>query len=86
MFEGREAIVAFFGEFMKAGDLSLTLETVDVEELGDDVLEVGRYTLTITPAQGDAQKDEGKYVVVWRREDGSVKLHVDMFNTSLPPA
>jgi hypothetical protein len=44
---------------------------------------VGKYTLT-----GDAGKvlDQGKYVVVWKRELGQWKLYRDIWNTSVPAA
>ena len=46
-------------------------------------LETGRYELY------DAQNkilDKGKYVVVWKQENGEWKLFRDIFNSDLPAA
>ncbi len=67
------------------GVRELTLETVDVEYLGDVAYEVGAYTLKIEPEGGQAATDKGKYVVVWKRQaDGRWKLQVDIWNTNTP--
>jgi ketosteroid isomerase-like protein len=29
--------------------------------------------------------DKGKYIVIWKQEDGQWKLHRDIFNSSMPP-
>jgi ketosteroid isomerase-like protein len=61
---------------------SLELETLEVFGNGDVVSEVGRYVLGGADGQ---ELDEGKYVVVWRKEGDAWKLHRDIFNTSMPP-
>jgi hypothetical protein len=30
--------------------------------------------------------DKGKYIVIWKKEDGTWKLHRDIWTTSVPPA
>src|SRR5262245_18465634 len=76
---GSEAIGRFWQGAIDAGVKGLELTTLDVEAQGDMACEVGKYTLT-----GDAGKllDQGKYVVVWKREAGKWKLHRDIWNTS----
>ena len=82
---GRQGIEAFFKAGMQMGISEATLETVDVEYLGDVAYEVGAYTMKIEPEGGQATADKGKYVVVWKREgDGPWKLAVDMWNTNTP--
>ncbi len=82
---GRQGIQAFMGTLMEMGLREATLETVDVEYLGDVAHEVGAYTLKIEPKGGQATTDRGKYVVVWKRDgDGPWKLAVDMWNTNTP--
>ncbi|HUF27288.1 MAG TPA: DUF4440 domain-containing protein [Gemmatimonadaceae bacterium] len=78
---GTAAIATFWSGVMKLGIASAKLDTVEVEEAGDTAIEVGRYTLLT--ADG-APADRGKYVVVWHREDGSWKLHRDIWTTSQP--
>ena len=82
---GRQGIEAFFKAGMQMGISEATLETVDVEYLGDVAYEVGAYTMKIEPEGGQAETDRGNYVVVWKREsDGPWKLAVDMWNTNTP--
>ena len=41
--------------------------------------------MTVQPEGMDPVEIPGKYVVVWRKaEDGTWKLHVDIFNTNVP--
>ncbi len=83
---GRQGIEAFFKAGMQMGIREATLQTVDVEYLGDTAYEVGAYTMKIEPEGGQAATDKGKYVVVWKRQDdGPWKLHVDIWNTNTPP-
>ena len=35
-------------------------------------------------ADGGVVADRGKYIVIWKNEGGSWKLHKDIFNTSQP--
>ena len=79
---GTTAIEEFWNGAMKLGIASARLESVEVESFGDAAVEIGRYTLA--GADG-AAIDRGKYVVVWHREDGTMKLHRDIWNTSIPP-
>jgi ketosteroid isomerase-like protein len=84
MLTGPKAIQEFWQSAIEAGMKSISLSTVALEELGATAIEVGQYALDIRPAGKPASKDEGKYVVVWKRQrDGAWKLAVDIFNTSL---
>ena len=81
--EGRLNIQKFWQDAITAGMKLVTLETLHVETQGNIAVEIGRYTTTV-PAGGITITDNGKYVVVWKREGGSWKLAVDIFNTSVP--
>ena len=59
------------------------LETVDVDDHGDTAIEMGRYTMKV---DGGVVADKGKYLVVWKLDGGTWKLHWDMFSTSQPAA
>jgi hypothetical protein len=59
------------------------LETIDVEAHGDTAIEIGRYRLL---AAGDVVADQGKYIVVWKNDNGAWKLHRDIWTTSQPAA
>jgi uncharacterized protein (TIGR02246 family) len=78
---GKQAIQAFWQAIRDMGIKAATLETVELESHGDTATEVGKYTLL-----GDEEQvlDEGKYIVIWKQEDGEWKLHRDIFNSSMP--
>ena len=57
------------------------MDILETTGCGETAYEVGKYTLL---GRGGQTLDSGKYVVIWRQEDGQWKLHRDIFNTSLP--
>lgn len=79
---GREAVAGFWQGAFDMGLTRAELETVEVEGRGDTAVEVGRYTLS---GAGGQVMDRGKYIVVWKQEDGQWKLHRDIWNTSVAP-
>jgi uncharacterized protein (TIGR02246 family) len=84
---GKQAIKGLFdGMMQQMGIPQLTLETNEVEEIGDTANEIGQYTLKFQPAGGESVADIGKYVVIWKREGDDWKLHVDIWNTNSPLA
>jgi len=78
---GRQEIQAFFQALMDMGIKEAKLEAIEVERHGDTAIEVGKFAL-----EGDEGQvlDAGKYIVIWKREDGQWKLHRDIFNSSMP--
>lgn len=82
MMSGTEAIQSFWQGAMRMGIKEAKLETVEVEARNDLAYEIGRYTLTIQPEGGESMAVLGKYVVVWKNDGGSWKLHVDIWNAN----
>ncbi len=80
---GTAAIRTFWQSVIDMGLKGASLETIEVEGHGDTAIEVGRYQLL---AAGDAIADQGKYVVVWKNDNGTWKLHCDIWTTSQPAA
>ena len=78
---GRAAIQELWQSWISAGITKLTLEAVEVEGFGDTAYEVGKYTL---PGPDGKLIDEGKYVVIWKRDQGKWRLHRDIWTTNLP--
>ena len=78
---GIEAVQAFWQGVMNMGIKTAELETVELEGYGNAAVEVGSYTLG---GEGGQVLDKGKYVVIWKQEDGQWKLHRDIWNTSMP--
>ena len=84
MIVGREAIQNSHQGDIDAGLSDLQLTTLEVGVVRDLAYEIGEYTETIQPEEGEAIRDQGKYVVVWKRENGEWKLDVDIWNSSIP--
>lgn len=78
---GRAAIQAVWQSILDFGAKEIKLEIIELEEHGDTVIEISNYTLF--DDQG-AKLDQGKYIVVWKQQDGQWQLHRDIFNSSMP--
>jgi ketosteroid isomerase-like protein len=77
MMSGQEQIQAFWKDAAKALDVkACRLETIDAEFLGDTAIEIGAATIL----QNSGSSVEVKYVVVWKKEDGVWKWHIDIWN------
>jgi ketosteroid isomerase-like protein len=73
---------AFEGMFAAMGTPGLKLTATEVSGTQDLVSEVGTYSMT---DKAGKEFDKGKYIVLWKMEDGKWKLHRDIFNSDLPP-
>jgi len=82
--EGRANIQTFWAAGITAGLKLWSLTPTDVTVAGNLAIETGKYVTTV-PAAGDTTvSDEGKYVVVWRREGRGWKIIRDVFNSDKP--
>ena len=80
--EGSKAIQDFWQMVMNLGVKRAQLSTVQVDKEGNMAVEVGNYKLSGAENQ---MLDEGKYIVVWKKQNDAWKLHKDIWNTSLSP-
>jgi uncharacterized protein (TIGR02246 family) len=80
---GRQAIQMFWQAVMDMGLQEAKMEIVEVEDHGDTAIEVSMFSLM---GEGGQVLDKGKYIVIWKQEDGQWMLHRDIFNSSMPPA
>ena len=78
---GKQAIQAVFQSIIDMGIKAIKLQTLETEGYGDTAFEVGRYTIE---DEGGQELDQGKYLVIWKKEGGQWKLHRDISNTSVP--
>ncbi len=81
MVTGKGAIQAFWQGAFDMGIRAAERKTLEVEGRGDFAFEVGTYVLR--GADGGIL-DQGKYMVVWKQEDGEWKSHRDIWNGRLP--
>jgi len=76
---GQAAIAEFWRDAMEMGIASAGLETVEIDDQGDTVIEIGRYTLVASDGE---TLDRGKFLVVWKNIDGEWMLHRHIWNSS----
>ncbi|WFL78346.1 DUF4440 domain-containing protein [Altererythrobacter arenosus] len=83
---GRAAIEQNWAAMMNTPGFELTFapEQITLSSSGDMALDRGKYRLAVG-SDGVEQIDTGKYVVVWRKVDGSWKAAADIINSDLPP-
>jgi len=79
---GTASIQAFWQGAMDMGLKDVKFETAELEVLDNTAVEVGKYTLYLVNGQ---VADAGKYLVIWKNDGGSWKLHRDIWNTSKAP-
>ena len=85
MIQGRQGIEEFWNALIQMGLKDAVLTTVEVFGSGDLAYEIGKATITIHLEGQDPIEQKAKYVVVWKQTaDGSWKLHVDIWNSSMP--
>jgi len=85
MIRGRQGVQEFWNTALQMGVKSVTVTTVDTHVSGDTAYRVVKYTLTIQPQGQGSMIDSGKAVDLWKRQaDGSWKVQVDIWNSSLP--
>ena len=85
--EGRAAIQQDLQGVFDQYTTNITITPLDTEISGDLAHEHGTFEITLTPkAGGEAMMDDGKYLVILKREaDGSWKLHHTIHNSNNPP-
>lgn len=79
--KGKDNLTAAWGGFIRAGMSNIELTTVEVWGDENYITEEG---LFVIKTKEGSQVDKGKYMVLWKKEDGKWKLHRDMSNSDLP--
>ena len=74
--QGSGAIAAFWQKAIDSGVKDVKLTTAMVESAGDLAYEDG----TVTLVGADGRQSTSRYVVVWKRDAGTWKLHRDIWN------
>ncbi len=82
---GRDAILPFWTGLLASGSVEIALTPRDVvQSCRDLAVETGHYDVSVTPRGGQATKDAGKYIVVWKKIDGRWWATEDIFNSDMP--
>lgn len=74
-------IVGFWGAALRMGVKDLKLDITDISGGGDIYAETGNLELF---GADNKLLDKGKYVVVWKKENGKWKMYRDIWNSNLP--
>jgi len=80
---GTAAINAFFAGAYGMGVRYIRLTPDEVLGGPELVVETGNYELL---AEADVLLDKGKFIVVWKQENGAWKMFKDIWNSDLPTA
>ena len=78
---GRDGIVGFAAEFSKMGLKDFKLNVVDIWGNEEMVIEEGTYSMM--DDKGNSV-DKGKYIAIWKKENGKWKIFRDIFNSDNP--
>ena len=84
MVVGRESIQSSIQAALDAGLGDVRITVIELSVSGDMAHEVGEYTSTTQPEEGEAISHSGKYVAIMKRENGSWKTDLQIWNSSLP--
>jgi len=80
--ENHDGILHLAGSFARMGIKAFSLESTDVYGNPDLVVEEGKWTV----GDGSGKTlDDGKYIVLWKQENGKWKLWRDIWNSNNPP-
>lgn len=74
-------ILSAWGSMIRMGVKDMTFATTDLTGDASFLIETGTYEMK---GENNTLLDKGKYVVVWKQENGVWKLYRDMGNTNLP--
>jgi ketosteroid isomerase-like protein len=77
---GRKNIQSALAGIINSGVSGVDLKTIEVWGTEDLITEEGELSLFVE----DAEVYQGKYMVLWKKDDGKWKLFRDIFNSSLP--
>jgi ketosteroid isomerase-like protein len=72
--KGRQNIRDFWKAFLDAGAADPVVRPVSVEGAGELAYEVGDYQVTLpNPQGGGTTRQQGKYLVVWKRQSATAR-------------
>jgi ketosteroid isomerase-like protein len=80
---GTPAIRSFFSGGYQMGMRGVALTTEEVMGGKDGVIETGKYEMFLA---NNVSVEKGKYVVMWKEENGKWKMHRDIWNADSPPS
>jgi ketosteroid isomerase-like protein len=85
---GHDAISQAFSGFFALPDLKIEWRPAkaEVARSGELGYTTGAYKMSFKVPTGKTIEDHGKYVTVWKKQNGKWKVAYDIFNSDLPAA
>ena len=77
-----KSVAAFSSSMTKAGFKLFNVESTDVYGNADLVVEEGKYSIGMEPGK---VMESGKYIIIWKQENGKWKMYRDIYNPNTPP-
>ncbi len=78
---GRQAGQEVWQSVINMGVKRVSLQTLEMEEMGDTAVERGAATVQIQGEGGQTMEASAKFIVLWKRQaDGAWKWHWDCWN------
>ena len=82
---GKQAAQGLWQSIIDMGVKGISLQTLELEEMGDRAVERGAATIDIQGEGGQTMQASAKFIVLWRRPaDGAWKWHWDCFHFDAP--
>jgi ketosteroid isomerase-like protein len=81
---GREGIEKFYVDLYAQGATDLEMDTRDVRGHGSLAYESGTYQMNRRPQTGDALRDRGKYIFIWRKLNNVWSIEYSIWSSDLP--
>ena len=82
---GKQAAQSLWQGIIDMGVKGVSLQTLELIEMGDQAVERGAATIDIQGEGGQTIQASAKFIVLWRRQaDGAWKWHWDCFNFDAP--
>ena len=78
---GRDAIRGYFYYGGANRDIDISVKSTDIYGGADAVIEEGNYDI---PNPKGGYFDRGKFIGIWKLEDGTWKLYREIWTSSLP--
>lgn len=80
--QGRDSIIEFFGKIFRTGKQIITVKTIGLWNSADMIVEDGQW---IMADKNGKEYDHGKYLILWKMEDGKWKKFRDCHNSDIYP-
>jgi len=85
---GKDGVRQHIEGFIKLPQLAMSGETTDIKFSDDGNLAyaTGKFSVGYADAKGHSLKDDGKYLIVWRKTDGKWKIVAESNSMDKAPA